>query len=133
MADPDRLIYARLYSVAFRRTASHEIDDWDGAVAELRAEAAGRTDLLSELAGVSIGLAENGLDILAPQYWLMSALCRAVGVDEPEVEKWIPVGMDRSDVARQVPNSGGGRAGYAGSSRPAGDLRPGASLAGSVR
>lgn len=111
MADPDRLIYARLYSVAFRRTASHEIDDWDGAVAELRAEAAGRTDLLSELAGVSIGLAENGLDILAPQYWLISALCRAVGVDEPEVRKWIPVGMDRCDVARQVPNSGGGRAG----------------------
>jgi hypothetical protein len=67
-------------------------------VAELAEIAAGRGDLLAEVAGVEVGFHEGELDeerrILAAQ------LCIEAGADTSQVERWIDEGRRRArDVA----------------------------------
>ena len=73
------------------------------AVKRLRALAAGRSDLLAEAAGVSLGF--SGDD---PTKWAMrraGELCVAAGADESQLEHWIAVGLARAELAKAVPST----------------------------
>jgi hypothetical protein len=91
----DQLLSARLFAIASRHCARHQIDDLDSAVAELQQAAGGRVDLLSELAGLSLGFEQADLDILAPQHRAVAELCFAAGADRELAEPWITKGMGR--------------------------------------
>jgi hypothetical protein len=77
MSTPDQLLLARMAGVCSRHCGRGEIDDLDAAVAALRAIAVDRPDLLAEHAGLSIGIAEEGLPLLAPRLWAEADLCVA--------------------------------------------------------
>ena len=107
MSSPDQLLFARLDGIAHRHTARGRIDDRDRAVAELRAVVGDRRDLLAELAGVALGVAEAGFEPLAPQHRAMAELAIAAGADEAQIERWVEVGRQRAEQARQTPYAGG--------------------------
>jgi hypothetical protein len=105
----DRILIARLTGTD-RRLAG-----WDGpaedeevaAVAELRELAAGRADLLAEVAGVEEGFSEGELD--EPLARQAAALCRKAGADPEALPEWIAEGRRRRTAARIPPPSGGVR------------------------
>jgi hypothetical protein len=105
----DRILIARLTGTA-RRLAG-----WDGpaedeeaaAVADLRELAAGRADLLAEVAGVEEGFSEGELD--EPLARHAAALCRKAGADPEAIPEWIAEGRRRRAAARMPPPSGGVR------------------------
>ena len=75
------------------------------AVAELRELAAGRADLLAEVAGTLEGFAEGKLH---EQHAGQAAqLCRDAGADPDQVPAWIEIGRQRAARGRQPPFSGG--------------------------
>jgi hypothetical protein len=96
-----------MFAVAKRHVARHEVDDLDSAVAELREAAGGRTDLLSELAGLHLGFEQADLDIMASRHRAVAELAFAAGADRELAEKWITEGISRLESARQTPHSGG--------------------------
>ena len=96
---------ARISGLCSRRCARGAIDDLDAAVAELRAVAGDRLDLLAEHAGWSLGLADADLS-LAPRYRAEAALARAAGANEAQVENWVEVGRQRAAQARLAPYAG---------------------------
>jgi len=73
-------------------------------VAELRALAAGRTDLLAEVAGILEGTSEGELD--EPLARSAAQLCRRAGADEALIPHWIAEGKRRAEAARQPPFNG---------------------------
>jgi hypothetical protein len=75
MSTADQLLSAKIAAVARRYTRQGVIEDLDSAVAELRAVAGDRPDLLAEHAGLALGTAEVVDDTLAPQYRAEAALC----------------------------------------------------------
>ena len=89
--------------MAGRHASRGKIDDMEQAVAELREVAGDRSDLLAELAGVSLGLAEGGMPPLAPRYRAEAELARAAGADEGQIEQWIEIGRKRAGQARLTP------------------------------
>jgi hypothetical protein len=102
----DRIRLAWMSGIARRHCARGVIDDLDAALAELRETAEGRADLLAEHAGVSLGIAEAGIDIMAPIYRAEAKLCIAAGADESAISAWIEVGRKRAESARAVPFTG---------------------------
>ena len=106
MTEPDRILLAWISRITRRHTGQGEIDDLDNAVAELQAVAHGRRDLLTEHAGVSLGIAEAGLDILAPIYRAQAKLCLAAGANPEKLGPWIEVGRKRAETASAVPCTG---------------------------
>jgi hypothetical protein len=98
---------AKMFATAKRHTARHEVDDLDSAVAELREEADGRVDLLSELAGLHLGFEQADLAIMASRHRAMADLAFAAGADRQLAEKWISEGISRLESARQTPHGGG--------------------------
>jgi hypothetical protein len=96
----DQLLLARISGVCSRHCARGEVDDLDAAVAELRSVAGDRPELLAEHAGICLGMADEGLDILAPQHRAEAELAIAAGADETQVPAWIEVGRNRArDIA----------------------------------
>ena len=90
--DPDRILYARLSGTAVRLArAGGPIDE---AVAELRALANGRGDLLAETAGVMAGAwtvrISTGDDLLA------AGLLMLAGADHDLIAGWVEVGRERT-------------------------------------
>jgi ParB-like chromosome segregation protein Spo0J len=77
------------------------------AVGELRELAAGRTDLLAEVAGIVEGASEAKLD--EPRARQAAGLCRKAGADPEAILAWIEEGRRRRAVARMPPFSGGVR------------------------
>jgi hypothetical protein len=71
------------------------------AVAELRELAAGRADLLAEVAGVLEGASEGRLD--EPFARSAAQLCRKAGADPAAIPAWIEVGRRRAEAARMPP------------------------------
>jgi hypothetical protein len=65
----------------------------DSAVAELQQAAGGRVDLLSELAGLSLGFEQADIDIMAAMHRAVAELTFAAGADRELAEKWISQGM----------------------------------------
>lgn len=105
----DQLFLAGISGICSRHCARGDIDDLDAAVAELRAVAGDRNDLLAEHAGISIGMAEEGLPVLAPRFWAEADLCVAAGAERSDVERWIEVGKERAEQARMAPYTGASR------------------------
>jgi hypothetical protein len=101
----DRVLLAKLTGVA-----RHLVNEPPGgeqsaaAVEELRLLAGGRTDLLAELAGISLGVGESALD--ADRYRRTADLAIAAGADENLIEYWTGVGRYRAEMAKILPSAG---------------------------
>jgi hypothetical protein len=102
-------------------------DEEASAVAELRAIAGGRADLLAEVAGILEGTSEGEMD--EPLARQAAALCRKAGADPEAVPQWAEEGRRRAAAARMRPHGGrpGGRSigqgPFALASRNAGKIR----------
>ena len=112
----DRILVAQLMGEARHHARWRELTGAGraAAVAGLRELAAGRADLLAEVAGILAGFHEG--EPLARQ---AAQLCRDAGADPAQIPAWIDVGRQRAAQARQPPFSGGlrrtlgaGRGGY---------------------
>ena len=94
--DPDRILSARLSGTAVRLArAGGPIDE---AVAELRALAGGRGDVLAETAGVMAGWWSvrigTGTDVIAV------GLLVSAGADHDQIGRWVEVGRERATTPR---------------------------------
>ena len=103
----DRIRVAWLTGTAKHRARWRELtaDERAAAVAELRELAAGRADLLAEVAGILEGASEGELD--EPLARAAAQLCRDAGADLEAVPGWIEEGRRRRAAARMPPPSGG--------------------------
>ena len=79
-------------------------DEEATAVAELRAIAGGRADLLAEVAGIFEGTSEGELD--EPLVRQAADLCRKAGADPDAISRWVEEGRRRAESARKMPHSG---------------------------
>jgi hypothetical protein len=106
---PDRLTIARLMAITQRHTAKGTItsEARAQAIAELQAEAAGRTDLLAEHAGISLAFAEVRQGWEAVIGRLRAELAIQAGADETLIPVWLETGRERAAEARSVPFTGG--------------------------
>ena len=103
----DRILVAQLTGEARHRARWRELtaDEEAAAVAELRALAAGRADLLAEVAGIFEGASEGRHD--EPLARCAAGLCRKAGADPEAIPAWIEEGRRRAARASQPPFSGG--------------------------
>ena len=101
----DRLLVAALFGEAKRHAKQRELtaDEHDAAVAALGELAAGRADLLAEVAGLLEGFAEGQLD--EPRARQAAGLCRKAGADPQAIPEWIEVGRERRETAGRPPFS----------------------------
>jgi hypothetical protein len=104
---PDRIVVAWLTGTAKHHSRWRELtaNERDTAVAELRQLAAGRADLLAEVAGILEGAADGELD--EPLARCAARLCREAGADPEAIPRWVEVGRERAARARLPPFSGG--------------------------
>ena len=103
----DRILVAQLTGTAQHHAKWRELTEAEHAVAVagLRELAAGRADLLAEVAGTLEGFAEGELH---EQHAGQAAqLCRDAGADPDQVPAWIEIGRQRAARVRQPPFSGG--------------------------
>jgi hypothetical protein len=116
----DRILVAQLTGEAGRHAKWRKLTEAEhaAAVGELRELAAGRADLLAEVAGIAEGFTEGTIE--APLARSAADLCRAAGADPDAIEAWIAVGRRRRASADQPPFSGGLHGGGA----PRRSLRP---------
>jgi hypothetical protein len=105
--DPDRLLVARLSSIAQRRARWGAADEAQRAVgaAELQEVAGDRGDLLAEVAGIVVGASESKGPEYEAQARVMAELCRLAGADESLIPQWIEEGRRRAEAARQKPGT----------------------------
>jgi hypothetical protein len=103
----DRIRVAWLTGTAKHHARWRELtaDERAAAVAELRELAAGRADLLAEVAGIFEGTSEGELD--EPLALCAAQLCREAEADPEAIPRWAEVGRERAARARQPPFSGG--------------------------
>jgi len=80
-------------------------DEEAAALAELRALAGGRADLLAQVADIFEGTSEGEPD--EPLARSAARLCRMAGADAGAIPAWIAEGRRRSANARHPPFSGG--------------------------
>ena len=76
-------------------------DEEAAAVAELRDLAAGRSDLLAEVAGIMLGFHEGDLEERRASS--AAQLCRLAGADEGLIQPWVEEGRRRAGAARMPP------------------------------
>lgn len=71
------------------------------AIAEVRAVARGRADLLAELAGTCLSLSlAHPVDQIAAQLVAQASLAARAGADMDQVARWITVGVRRGEHIR---------------------------------
>jgi hypothetical protein len=70
----------------------------DEAVAELRALAGGRGDLLAEQAGIMAGAWSSRVE--TGDYLLAAGLLVLAGADHDLIARWVEVGRERATTAR---------------------------------
>ena len=106
LPEPDDLIVAALHGAASRHAGwTAPIGDARRtAVAELREIAAGRTELLSQVAGLLLGYAPPG-DAMHDHNRIAAGLLVEAGAEPDAVARWIEVGGRRRANARAVPFS----------------------------
>ena len=94
----DRILIAEIWGEVRHRARWRELssDEESAAVAELRSLAAGRADLLAEVAGVLEGVSEGELD---------EPLARKAGADPAAIPAWIIEGQRRRANASRPPFS----------------------------
>jgi hypothetical protein len=103
----DRIVVAQLAGEARHHARWRDLSEAEeaAATAALREVAAGRADLLAEVAGILEGFSEGQLnERLARQ---AAGLCRAAGADPEVIAAWIAEGRRRAASASQPPFSGG--------------------------
>lgn len=103
----DRILVAQLTGEARHRARWRALteDEEAAALAELRALAGGRADLLAQVAGIFEGTSEGEPD--EPLARSAARLCRLAGADPEAVPGWIAEGRRRAAAARKPPFSGG--------------------------
>jgi hypothetical protein len=106
-ADLDRLLVAQLTGEARHHAQWRPLtaEEEAAALAELRALAAGRADLLAEVAGIFEGTSEGELD--EPLARSAAQLCRKAGADPEAIPAWIEEGRRRWANARRPPYADG--------------------------
>jgi hypothetical protein len=104
--EADRILVAQLTGEARHHARWRPLTGEEEAVAlaELRALADGRSDLLAEVAGIFEGTSEGELD--EPLARAAARLCRQAGADPEAIPAWIEEGRRRSANARRPPFSG---------------------------
>jgi hypothetical protein len=104
--EADRILVAQLTGEARHRARWRPLTEEEeaAALAELRALASGRTDLLAQVAGIFEGTSEGELD--EPLARSAAQLCRKAGADIDAIPAWIEEGRRRSANARRPPFSG---------------------------
>ncbi len=105
--EADRILVAQLTGEARHHAKWRPltVEEEAVALAELRALAAGRPDLLAEVAGIFEGTSEGELD--EPLARSAAHLCRKAGADADAIPSWIEEGRRRAANARRPPFSGG--------------------------
>jgi hypothetical protein len=105
--EADRILVAHLTGTARYHARWRELTESESAAAaaELRELAAGRADLLAEVAGILEGASAGELD--EPFSRQAAALCRAAGADPDAIPAWIAEGKRRRARAALPPFSGG--------------------------
>jgi hypothetical protein len=100
---PDRILVAQLTGTARHHAKWRDLtaDEETTAVAELTELAAGRGDLLAEVAGVLEGASEGELD--EPFARRTAHLCRQAGADPDAIPGWTEEGRRRRTNARMPP------------------------------
>ena len=101
----DRILIAEIWGEVRHRARWRELssDEESAAVAELRSLAAGRADLLAEVAGVLEGSSEGEMD--EPLARQAAGLCRKAGADPAAIPAWIIEGQRRRANASRPPFS----------------------------
>jgi hypothetical protein len=104
--EADRILVAQLTGEARHRARWRPLteDEEAAALAELRALADGRADLLAQVAGIFEGTSEGEPD--EPLARSAARLCRLAGADTDAIPAWIEEGRRRSANARRPPFSG---------------------------
>jgi hypothetical protein len=104
--EADRILVAQLTGEARHRARWRPLteDEEAGALAELRALAGGRADLLAQVAGIFEGTSDGEPD--EPLARSAARLCRLAGADTDAIPAWIEEGRRRSANARRPPFSG---------------------------
>jgi len=105
--EADRILIAQLAGEARHHAKWRELtgDEEAAAVTALRDLAAGRADLLAEVAGVLEGASEGELN--EPLARQAAMLCRKAGADPQAIPEWIEEGRRRRAAARLPRFSGG--------------------------
>src|SRR6266496_2153748 len=103
--EADRILVAQLTGEARHRARWRPLteDEEAAALAELRALADGRADLLAQVAGIFEGTSEGEPD--EPLARSAARLCRLAGADTDAIPAWIEEGRRRSANARRPPFS----------------------------
>ena len=101
----DRILVARLTGEARHHARWRDLTEAEraAAVGELRELAAGRADLLAEVAGIFEGTSEGELD--EPLARQAAQLCRDAGADPDVIPAWIEEGRRRRTSAGLPPFS----------------------------
>jgi hypothetical protein len=99
----DRILIAQLTGEARHHARWRELTETEHAAAmgELRELAAGRTDLLAEVAGILEGASEGELD--EPLSRQAAQSCRDAGADPDAIPAWIEEGRRRRAAAKRPP------------------------------
>ncbi len=105
--EADRILVAQLTGEARHHAKWRPLTEQEEAVAlaELRALAVGRADLLAEVAGIFEGTSEGELD--EPLARSAARLCREAGADPEAIPAWVEEGRRRAANARRPPFTGG--------------------------
>ncbi len=105
--EADRILVAQLTGEARHHAKWRPLTEEEEAVAlaELRALAVGRADLLAEVAGIFEGTSEGELD--EPLARSAARLCREAGADPEVIPAWVEEGRRRAANARRPPFTGG--------------------------
>jgi len=101
----DRILIAQLTGAARHHVGWRELTEAEeaAAVAELRELAAGRADLLAQVAGLAEGFSDGELD--EPLARQAAQLCRKAGADPEAIAAWVEEGRRRRAAARMPPFS----------------------------
>ena len=101
----DRILVAQLTGEARHHARWRDLTEAEraAAVGELRELAAGRADLLAEVAGIFEGTSEGELD--GPLARQAAQLCRDAGADPDVIPAWIEEGRRRRTSAGLPPFS----------------------------
>ena len=101
----ERILVAQLTGEARHHAKWRDLTEaeHEAAVGELRGLAAGRADLLAEVAGIFEGTSEGGLD--EPLARQAAQLCRDAGADPDAIPAWVEEGRRRRAAAGLPPFS----------------------------
>jgi HEAT repeat protein len=105
--EAERILAARITGTAARYARGRPLTEAEEAeaLASLTELAAGRTDLLAQVAGLAIGFSEGSPH--EPRQRQAARLLIKAGADQELIPGWIQEGRRRAESARGIPYSGG--------------------------